>query len=89
MPAHYRDFILRNKQREITLVTAFFRKGRWVAEDRMPLSLSHLLSERLEITLTFPEDQKPDRFMFALQSGDTYPTHNSERYRIDRLPHFP
>ena len=89
MPAHYRNFIMRNAQKEITLVTAFFRKGRWVAEDRMPLSLSHLLSERLEITLTFPEDQKPDRFMFALQSGDTYPTHNSERYRIDRLPHFP
>ena len=89
MPAHYRNFIMRNAQEEITLVTAFFRKGRWVAEDRTVLSLSHLLSERLEISLSFPGEQEPDRFMFALQWGDAYPTHNSERFRIVRLPHFP
>ncbi len=83
IPPYYDDFIRSTTVLRDTTVIAFFNKAGWVKDIPVSLPLSEM-NEKKVIRLTINPGLSKGKyyFLFAIHSGQYYPTHNSDKIEL-------
>jgi hypothetical protein len=86
IPQHYANFILQHPSNEDTVRVGLFKEGKWLQDFPTSLTPLQMLKEKEGIIIIDADLPKGNYYLrVAINRGNRYPTHNSEKieWRVD------